>query len=72
MDIKQKVADIVARIKNDKGIAEKFKHNPAAAIETVVGVNLPDDQVNAIIAGVRAKLTADKAGDLIGSFKKLF
>ncbi|MDG0809275.1 hypothetical protein [Cohnella rhizosphaerae] len=72
MDIKRKVEDIVARIKNDKDISEKFKRNPAAAIETVVGVNLPDEQVNAIVSGVRAKLTADRAGDLIGSFKKLF
>ncbi|MFD2329171.1 hypothetical protein ACFSR7_07910 [Cohnella sp. GCM10020058] len=72
MDIKHKVGDIVTRVKNDKGFSEKFKRDPAAAIETVVGVNLPNDQVNAIIVSVQAKLTSDKAGDLVGSFKKLF
>lgn len=72
MDIKRKVGDIVNKIKSDKDFSENFKRNPAAAIETVVGVNLPEDQVNAMIAGIQAKLTTDKAGELIGSFKKLF
>ncbi|MDG0794856.1 hypothetical protein OMP38_31540 [Cohnella ginsengisoli] len=72
MDIKRIAGDIVSRIKNDKDFSEKFKRDPAAAIETVIGVNLPNDQVNAMIAGVQAKLTSDKAGDLLGSFKKLF
>ncbi|MFC3798835.1 hypothetical protein [Cohnella sp. GCM10012308] len=72
MNMKHKVEEIVSRVKSDKDFSEKFKKNPAAAIETVTGVNLPDDQVNAMIAGVRAKLTTEKAGELIGSFKKLF
>ncbi|CAI6086434.1 hypothetical protein [Cohnella sp. JJ-181] len=72
MDIRKKAEEIVSRVKNDKDFSDKFRRDPAAAIETVIGVNLPNDRLNALIAGVKAKLATDKAGDLLGSFKKLF
>ncbi|MGN7359837.1 hypothetical protein ACTHPF_18640 [Paenibacillus sp. SAF-054] len=46
--------------------------NPVAAIESIIGIDLPDDQINALIDGVKAKITLDKAGDVLGSLKKLF
>lgn len=46
--------------------------NPIRTIETEFGVNLPDEQINAIVSGVKAKLTADKAAGLFDRTKKLF
>lgn len=72
MDIKAKIEEIVAKIKEDKDFSSKFMNDPVSAIESVVGVDLPNDQINALIESVKAKMTADKAGDMLGSIKKLF
>jgi len=72
MDIKQKIEEIVEKIKADKTFAAKFKSDPVKALEPVLGIDLPDDQINALIDGIKAKLTADQAGNLLGSIKKIF
>lgn len=72
MDIKSKIEEIVLKVQNNKDFADDFKDDPVKAIEKIVGINLPDDQINALIDGVKAKLTMDKAGDVLDSFKKLF
>lgn len=72
MDISAKIQEIVSKIQNDKEFAAKFTSDPVKALESVVGIDLPDDQVNALIQGVKSKITVDKAGDILGSIKKLF
>ncbi len=72
MDIKAKIDEIVAKIKSDKTFSAKFADNPIKAVESVLGVDLPDDKIKALVDGVKAKLAAGKAGDLLGSVKKMF
>ena len=72
MDLKKKIDEIVKKIKADDGFAKKFKNDPVKAVESVLGVDLPDDQVNKLIDGVKAKLNLDKADGLFGKIKKLF
>jgi len=72
MDIKAKIEEIVDKIKNDKTLAAKFKEDPVKALESIAGIDLPDDKINQVIDGIKAKLTADKAGDLLGGIKKMF
>ena len=59
-------------ITEDKELMELFKTEPVKAVEKVLGVDLPDDMVQKIIDSVKAQITLDKAGDLLGSLKKLF
>lgn len=72
MDIKEKIEEIVEKIKADKDFASKFSSDPVKALESVIGVDLPDDQLNPLIEGIKAKVSLDKAGGLLGSVKKLF
>lgn len=67
MDIKAKIEEIIDKVKNDKDFAENFKKDPVKAVEGVVGVDLPDDEINKIIDGVKAKNTADGIGGKINS-----
>ena len=75
-DIKKKIEEIVKKIKSDKNFASSFKKNPVKAVESVLGVDLPDDKINSIVDGVKAKLTSDKvsskASDLVDKVKGLF
>ncbi len=72
MDIKAEINKIVDRIKNDDDLLEKFKKDPVKAVESILGVDLPDDIIEKVVDGVKAKLSLDKAGDILGGLKKLF
>ncbi|MGN0678892.1 MAG: hypothetical protein ACI4JS_04435 [Oscillospiraceae bacterium] len=70
MDIKAKIDEVVAKVKADPNFAQKFKTEPIKAVEEVLGVDLPDDIIQKIIDGVKAKIDlggiADKIGGLFG------
>ena len=66
MDIKAKITELTDKIKNDKGLTEKFQKEPIATVEGLLGVDLPDDQVNKIADGIKAKISLDKLGGLFG------
>lgn len=72
MDIKEKIEEIVNKVKSDKDFASKFSSDPVKAIKSVLGIDLPDDQIKALIEGVKAKVSFDQAGGLLGSIKKIF
>ncbi len=72
MDIQAKIKELADKVKNDDSIKELFLKDPIKAVEKVLGVDLPDDVINKVIDGVKAKISLDKAGDLLGGIKKLF
>ena len=41
-------------------------------VEKVLGVDLPDDVVNGVVEGVKAKISVDKVSGIADSLKKLF
>ena len=69
MDIKEQIEKIVDRIKNDDDLREQFQKEPIKAVESVLGIDLPDDVIQKVVEGVKAKISVDKIG---GIFKKLF
>lgn len=72
MDIKAQITTVVDKITKDKELQELFKKDPVKAVEKVLGVDLPDDVVNKVVDGVKAKLSVDKAAGVVDSLKKLF
>lgn len=66
MDIKAKIEEIVEKIKNDKNFAAEFQADPVKAVEKVTGVDLPDDQLNALIDGIKAKISVDDVKNKLG------
>lgn len=72
MDIKEKVEKVIEEIKNNPNIKEEFEKEPVKVIEKFIGVDLPDDVVEKIIDGVKAKLTVDNVSKIAGALKELF
>ena len=72
MDIKAKAAELVEKIKNDPSLLKKFRENPVPVVESLIGMDLPDAQVEKIIEAVKAKINIDKVGDLLGGIGGLF
>lgn len=70
-DVLEAIEDIVEKISKDKDLRETFEKNPAKAIEKIIGIDLPDDKVNDVVDAIKAKLTLDTVGDILGGlFKK--
>ena len=72
MDIKEKITEAVEKITKDKALQQQFKDEPVKALEKVLGVDLPDDIMDQVVQGVKAKLTADNLSDAAYVLKKLF
>lgn len=66
MDIKEKIEELVDKIKGDKNLMKKFKDDPIKTVEGLIGVDLPNDKVEAIADGIKAKIDLDKIGDKLG------
>ena len=72
MDIKAKINELVEKIKNDDDLMEKFKSDPVSAVEELIGVDLPNDQIEKIVDGIKAKLAADGVSGVVGKLGGLF
>ena len=72
MDIKEKIEKAVKKLKENPALLKKFDKEPVKVIEELIGVDLPDDLVNQLIDGIKAKLAAEKVGDALQGLGKLF
>ena len=82
-EIKDKIEDIAEEIRKDPALLKQFKTDPVKALEKVLGMDLPDDMINKVIAAVKAQIAAedlddkldkleDKLEDKVDLLKKLF
>ena len=72
MNIKAKIEEIVKKLLASKDLMSRFEKNPAAVIEDLVGVDLPDELVNQLVEGVKAKIKLEQVGYALGALGKLF
>ncbi len=72
MDLKAQITKVVEKVTTDKDLMNLFKTQPVKAVEKVLGVDLPDDVVNGVVEGVKAKISVDKVSGIADSLKKLF
>ena len=72
MDIKKKIEELVEKIQSDKELQAKFQKDPVAALESLLGVDLPEDQIQQLVEGIKLKLTADNIGSALGALGGLF
>ena len=66
--MKDKIDEIVKKIQSDPKILDNFKKNPVKVVESLIGADLPDDQINGVVDAVKAKINIDDIG---GSLKGL-
>ena len=70
--MKEKMEQIVKKLLADKDLMTKFEKNPASVLEEYIGIDLPDDQVNELVAAIKAKIKLDQVGDVLGGISSLF
>ena len=72
MDIKAKIEEAVSKITGDAALKEQFQKDPVKAVEKVLGVDLPDDIMEKVVAGVKGKIAVDKVSGVADKLKNLF
>jgi len=72
MDIRKMAEEMVETIKKDPQLLNKFKTDPVSVIEKLIGIDLPNDQIEKVAELVKAKIDLDKVGDLLGGLGGLF
>lgn len=71
MDINAKITELVNKIQTDPGLASKFQKEPVATVKGLLSIDLPDDQMEKIVDGIKAKVSLDKLSKaLSGLFGK--
>lgn len=71
-ELKEKIEEIVEKIKKDKNIAAKFQKDPISTVEELIGIDLPNEQLESLVDAVKAKINMDKIGSALGGLKGLF
>lgn len=71
-DVKGKVEEVVEKLKADPALLKSFEKEPIKTIERLLGVDLPDQQLEPLVAGIKAKLTTAEIGGALEGLKKLF
>ena len=72
MDIKAKIEELAAKLQKDPALLQSFQKDPVKTLERLTGVDLPDEQLQPLVTGIKAKLAASGLGDKLDGLKKLF
>ena len=71
-DVKAKIDELVGKLQKDPAMLKSFQENPIKTVEKLTGVDLPDDQLKPLVAGIKAKLAAGDLGGKLDGLKNLF
>lgn len=71
-DVKEKVEELTAKLQKDPAFLKSFRAEPIKTLEKLTGVDLPDDQLKPVVAGIKARLAASDVGGALDGLKKLF
>lgn len=72
LDIKEKIEELAKKVKDDPKLMEGFQKDPVKTVEGLLGIDLPEDQLKPLVAGIQAKLASSSIGDKLDGLKKLF
>ncbi len=69
-DVKEMIDKVVDKAKSDPKFMDELKKDPEKAIESVIGMDIPDGMVDKFMAAVKSKDTLDKVGGVLNMLKK--
>ena len=61
-----------SKLRKDPALLKRFQDDPVKTLEELTGVDLPDEQLQPLVTGLKAKLAASDLGEALGGLKKLF
>ena len=75
-DVLEIVENAAKKLLKDEKLQQQFKEEPIKALEKLLDIDLPDELLEPVVEGIKAKMTAEKIEDTLsdaaGLLKKLF
>ena len=71
-DLKNMAEELVEKIQSNPQLLKEFKEKPVQVLEKLMGIDLPDDQIEKLVELIKAKIDLDKAGQLLKGLGGLF
>ncbi len=72
MDIKAKIEKIVKKLQSDKTLLASFQSEPIKTVEKLLDIDLPDEMIEKVVEGVKAKIKVDDVKGILDGVKGLF
>ena len=71
MELKEQIEKVVGAISNNPPKLEEFKKDPVAFVKKLLGA-IPQDVIDSIVEGVKAKVKLDDAAGIVGKLGDMF
>ena len=71
-DVKELIEKAIDALKADDDLLANFKKEPVKTLEKLLKIDLPDEKLDAVIDGIKAKLAIDDVSDVLGKLGGLF
>jgi len=71
-DVKDLIEKAIEVLKADENLLANFKKEPVKTLEKLLKIDLPDEQLDAVINGIKTKLAIDDVSDVLGKMGGLF
>ncbi|MDY5731166.1 MAG: hypothetical protein SPL05_06515 [Eubacteriales bacterium] len=72
MDIQNLISQVMGALNGNADMMSQFQANPVKAVESILNIDLPDEQINAIITAVKAKIGVDGIAGIAKGLGGLF
>ena len=72
MDTEKIVSEVISKLTSNKDLMAAFTKDPVATLEKTLGIDLPDEQINAVIAEVKKKIASEGASGILDKVKGIF
>ena len=72
MELQEIITKVVKTLTENEDLLKAFLDNPTKVLEKTFKVDLPDDQINAVVDAVKAKVNVDNAPDAVSKLAGLF
>ncbi len=72
MDLQKVIKQVLDALSNNDALVKEFLADPAKVLESKLGIDLPNEQINAVVEGVKAKLNLDNAASVLNAVQGLF
>lgn len=70
VDVKEMIDSVMKKAQSDPDFLNKLKSDPEKAIESVIGIDIPDGVADQVVTAVKGKITMDKISGVMNLFNK--
>lgn len=72
INVKEIITETAEKLLKDENLRKQFMDDPVKALEKLLNIDLPNELLDPVVDGIKAKLTVDTVQDVFEDASKLF